>query len=295
MYEKMLMGRRILYFRHAPPFTDLDDVSSRDTQPPFENAPGFQCSVYYYWWAFLRESNAYKACCNSNGGGPLADIYSYFGDVRGSDFMRWWRFGGHQHGQVRKRYSGRSLFSEAVRHPMKVVISESDLALDRSDCVTLSIPITTDLSRMTAEFQQLMRPLVEDRIRQFGEPRNRALFEVTSSNPSLRALHKVLDAWQTKEAFPELKRYELAEKLGIAAKIDGARGNAAHESAVYTTLSRLLKKAEVLIRNVERGRFPDHIDYEKVGKVPELPLGLQRLATARLKAGNQVVMSVKPT
>lgn len=151
------------------------------------------------------------------------------------------------------------------------------------ECVTLSVPVTTDLTRMTAEFQQLMRPLVEDRIRQYGEPRSRALFEVTSPNPSLKALHKVLIAWQTKEANPNLKRYDLAEKLGIAAKIEGERGDPDHESAVYTTLSRLLKKAEVLIRNVEHGRFPDHTDYEKSGKVRELPSSLSRLHKQRGK------------
>ncbi len=277
MYEKMLKGRKILYFRHAPPFTDLDDISARDTKPPFDGAPGHQCSVFYYWWAFLRESRAYRECCEHNGAGPLADLYAYFGDVRASDFMHWWRFGGHKReGQFKPR-SGRSLFCEAVRYPIKVVEDSKDSKRGTDECVTLSIPITTDLTRMTAEFQQLMRPLVEERIRQFGEPRTRALFEVTSSNPSLKALHKVLVAWQTKEAFPNIKRYELAERLGITTQIDGERGDAAHESAVYTALSRLLKRAEVLIRNAEYGRFPDHTDYEKSGKTRELPSALVRL------------------
>lgn len=288
MYEKMLKGRKILYFRHAPPFTNLDDVSARDTQPPFDEAPGYQCSVFYYWWAFLRESKAYKECCDQNGAGPLADLYSYFGNVRDPDFMQWWRFGGHnREGQFKPR-SGRSLFCEAVRHPIKLVKNASDMERDMGECVTLSIPVTTDLTRMTAEFQQLMRPLVEDRIRQYGEPRSRALFEVTSPNPSLKALHKVLVAWQTKEAFPNIKRYDLAEKLGIAAKIDGERGDPGHESAVYTTLSRLLKKAEVLIRNVEYGRFPDHTDYEKSGKVRELPSALRRLEKQRGKVAESL-------
>ena len=121
MYEKMLYGRKILYFRHAPPFTNLDDTSARDTQPPFEGAPGYQCSVYYYWWAFLRESKAYKECCDRNGEGPLADLYAYFGDVRDADFMRWWRFGGHKRGVDKRAYSGRRLFSEGVRQPIKVL------------------------------------------------------------------------------------------------------------------------------------------------------------------------------
>lgn len=281
MYEKMLSGRKILYFRHAPPFTGLDDTSARDTQPPFDGAPGYQCSIFYYWWAFLRESKAYKECCDHSGDGPLSDLYSYFGEVRDDDFMRWWRFGGHERKEGKRSYSGRRLFCEAVRHPIKLVQSADDL--DRSECVTLSIPVTTDLSRMTAEFQQLMRPIVEDRVRQYGEPTSKALFEVASQNPSLKALHKVLVAWQTKEANPDLKRYALAEKLGIAASIDGERGDAAHEAAVYSTLSRMLKRAEVLIRNVEQGRFPDHTDYAKKGQSPELPSALRRLQKSSAK------------
>lgn len=276
MYEKMLHGRKILYFRHAPPFTGLDDTSARDTQPPFDGAPGYQCSVFYYWWAFLRESKAYKECCERDGEGPLAGLYAYFGDVRDSDFMRWWRFGGHKRGGDQRTYTGRRLFSEGIRQPIRLVRSPNDIGADKDESVTLSIPITNDLSRMTAEFQQLMRPIVEDRVRQYGEPISKALFEVTSPNPSLKALHKVLVAWQTKEANPDLKKYALAEKLGIAASIDGERGDSDHEAAVYSTLSRLLKKAEVLIRNVERGRFPDHTDYDKTGKSWEFPRALQQ-------------------
>lgn len=281
MYEKMLRGRRILFFRHAPPFTDLDDTSARDTEPPFAGAPGYQCSVYYYWWAFLRESKAYRECCERNGQGPLADLYSYFGDVRGTDFMRWWSYGGHKRGRGKAAYSGRRLFSEAELRPIEFVRSATDIDASNGEFVTLRIPITNDLSRMTAEFKRLMQPVIEQRVRRFGEPTSRALFEVTSPNPSLKSLHKVLTAWQTKEAKPNLKRYELAEELGISQKIEGERGDAAHESAVYSTLSRLLKKAEVLIKNVERGRFPDHTDYDKSGKVPEPPLALRRIKQAK--------------
>lgn len=283
MYEKMLYGRKILYFRHAPPFTDLDDTSARDTQPPFDGAPGYQCSVFYYWWAFLRESKAYKECCDSNGEGPLTGLYAYFGDVRDSDFMRWWRFGGHKRGGGQRTYSGRRLFSEAVRQPIRLVRSPSDIGADAGEYVTLSIPITNDLSRMTAEFQQLMRPIVEQRVREYGEPVSKPLFEVTSPNPSLKALHKVLVAWQTKEANPDLKRYDLADKLGITDSIEGKRGDSDHEAAVYSTLSRLLKKAEVLIRNVERGRFPDHTDYDKTGRLWDLPRALQQDARRAAK------------
>jgi hypothetical protein len=208
--------------------------------------------------------------------------------------MRWWRFGGHKRGSDKRPYPGRRLFSETLRHPIKVIAPSDDHEEDRGECVMLSIPVTNDLSRMTAEFQQLMRPIVEERIRELGEPISKPMFEVTSANPSLKSLHKMLMAWRLKEQDPALKRYDLAEKLGITAKIEGERGDAHHDAAVYSVLSRLLKKAEVLIRNVELGRFPDHTDYQKNGLSPELPRALRPRPTKRTErliavAGEEVL------
>ncbi|WJS99862.1 hypothetical protein [Novosphingobium humi] len=276
MYEKMLFGRKIMYFRHAPPFTNLDDVSARDTQPPFDNAPGYQCSVFYYWWAFLRESEPYRLCCENGGTGPLASLYAYFGDVRPDDFMQWWRFGGHKRDGQNKAYSGRSLFCEPVRPPIKALQAPIDTSALDDKCVLLSVPISNDLARMTAEFQQLMRPIVEERMREYGEPQDKALFVVTSPNPSLKSLHKILTAWQAKQRHTG-KQYDLAVSLGITDRIDGERGDPDHERSVYTTLKRLLTKAEVLIKNAERGRFPDHTDYDKKGQSPELPSAFKRV------------------
>jgi hypothetical protein len=135
------------------------------------------------------------------------------------------------------------------------------------DRVVLSIPVDGDLSRLTAEFQRLMRPVVEEHIRTHGEKKGEALFEVVSKNPSLKSLHKILTARQTEEANPGLTRLELAKELGITERVVG-------DVAAYNALTRLLKKAEVLIRNVERGRFPDFTDY-KEGELPELPRALR--------------------
>ena len=68
MYEKRLFNRRVLRFLYAPPFTKLDDVSEDEKpQAPYRDAPYYMRSVYYYWWAFLRENNEYIGCCNNGG------------------------------------------------------------------------------------------------------------------------------------------------------------------------------------------------------------------------------------
>lgn len=281
MYEKMLHGRRILHFRFAPPVTELDDTSARDTQPPYDGAPGYMWSVYYYWWAFLRLSKPYMECCEKGGAGELSDLYTYFGDVRSDDFMRWWTRGGHPQGSKKRIHTGRKIFSHGIRFPIREI---NDPMLGKeggANRVVLSVPVGNDLSRLTAEFQHLMRPLVEDRIRQYGEQKGEALFEVTSKNPSLKSLHKIFTAWDTKEKNPDLSRYELAQKLGVTDKIEGDKYDVNHKIAVSNELNRRLGKAEALIRNVEIGRFPDFTDYRKSGKSPELPRALRSKVTKR--------------
>lgn len=278
MYEKMLYGRRVLYFRYAPPVTNLDDTSARDTQLPYPYAPGYKWSVYYYWWAFLRLSERYKDCCESGGEGELADLYAYFGDVRGDNFMRWWTKGGHTRESELGMHTGRHLFSQGVRYPIREI---NDPMLDKeleTDRIVLSIPVGTDLKRMTAEFQQLMRPIVKHRIRERGEQKGEALFEVTSKNPSLKSLHKILEAYEAKQQFPDLKQYDLAKKIGIPETITGDEDDVNHKIAVTTELRRRLDKAKLLIRNVERGRFPDFTDYEKRGELAEPPRALRENA-----------------
>ena len=283
MYEKMLYGRRVLYFRYAPPVTDLDDTSARDTQPPYHDAPGYMWSVYYYWWAFLRLSERYKECCESGGKGEMAHLYNYFGDVRGDDFMRWWTKGGHTRESKLRIHTGRRLFSQGVRYPIREIndpMLDKELATDR---IVLSIPVGTDLKKMTAEFQQLMRPIVQDRIREYGEKNVEALFEITSKNPSLKSLHKSLTAWEAKQKHPDLKPYKLAKKIGITETITGDEDDLTHKMAVSVEHKRRLDKAKLLIRNVERGRFPDFTDYETTGKLAEPPRALREKVTKPTK------------
>lgn len=295
MYEKMLYGRRVLYFRYAPPVTNLDDTSARDTQPPYPDAPGYMWSVYYYWWAFLRLSERYKDCCESGGKGELADLYTYFGDVRGDDFMQWWTKGGHTRESKLRMHTGRRLFSQGVRYPIREI---NDPMLDKelgTDRIVLSIPVGTDLKRMTAEFQQLMRPIVNQRIEGRGEQKGEALFEVTSKNPSLKSLHKSLQAYETKHQFPDLKPYALAKKIGITETITGDEDDVNHKIAVTTELKRRLDKAKLLIRNVERGRFPDFTDYEKPGKLAEPPRALREKAAKLKKSAVDLQDMEEPT
>ena len=275
MYEKVLDERKIMFFRHCPPIANLDDVSFDRPKSPFMGADGYQCSVFYYWWAFLRENAAYRACCDEHGQGPLQDLYSFFGDVRGDDFVAWWSFGGN--GRGGGSYAGRDLFCESVLDPITIgPVREGDVSH-----VQLSVPVIPDLKRLTAEFQRVMRLVVEERAQPDPSHDDGPLFAVAGRNPSLNSLDKMLTAWRTRAANPGLPNYELAEELGITETVRGNRGEAEHDNVVYTTIGRLLKKADVLVQNVQYGLFPDHTDYAAIGKEPKLPRGLAELAAQR--------------
>ena len=275
MYEKVLEERKIMVFRHCPPIANLDEVSSDRPQSPFTGAPGYQCSVFYYWWAFLRENATYLACCESLGQGPLRDLYFFFGDVRGDDFVEWWSVGGNVRGVC--SYAGRDLFCESILDPITIgTVRDGD-----NSHVQLSVPVIPDLKRLTAEFQRVMRLVVEERAQPDARQDDGPLFVVAGRNPSLNSLHKILTAWKTRAANPGIPNYDLAEELGITNNVKGNRGEYEHDRVVYTTIGRLLKKADVLVQNVQYGLFPDHTDYDQIGEVRKSPRGLDSLVARR--------------
>ena len=56
MYQKRLRDVEGVYFRYAPPqaFRNQNSIEKLPN-PPFPGAAAWQCSVYYYWFLFMRE------------------------------------------------------------------------------------------------------------------------------------------------------------------------------------------------------------------------------------------------
>lgn len=250
MFEKMLYGGKSLYFRYAPPLTNLDEISD-DKLPnaPFKGAAKHERSVYFYWWAFLRENDAYIACCDAGGSGPMSKLYADFGDVRGESFMDWWRGG------------ARMLFCEPPEEPITRCLSlpREPVSQDR---VLLSVPVTGDLERTMAEMRKMLKKAFDyertRRIEKEGtlDPYSRARCPVFKK-PVLTALHERLITHQARKANPNASYYEIGKISGVADRTAGIPDDAAHKNAVMASVSRALKEAKALIYNVGEGRFPD--------------------------------------
>lgn len=83
---------------------------------PFPKAKPWQCSVYYFWWCFLKEHEGYRKCCENDGKGPYADLYRDFGDVRGNNFRSWWKNTGSQLFAEHPSGSGASVMDPVARY-----------------------------------------------------------------------------------------------------------------------------------------------------------------------------------
>lgn len=238
MYEKQLMGRRPLLFRHAPPLTGLDDYSTDELPKlPFKGAKPWQRSVYYFWWIFLKEHEGYMATCAAGGKGPCAKLYEDFGDVRGDNFMRWWK------------KTGRYLFCEPQEEPIHVHPS-AEFRMDDPTRVVVSIPVNRDVDDMLAELKQLLKPLRKQLpVRHDdSQPRYPVL-----AKPVLSSLHQHWEVWQLRKQHPDKPLHEIGDLAGLV--VDDKEG-ADPKQVKAITVSRYLKQARCLIEHVGRGQFP---------------------------------------
>jgi hypothetical protein len=242
MYQKRLLNRNIRFFKYAPPMTKLDDTTDDDRpKPPFLGAPLYMCSVYYYWWAYLRENEDYIATCEKNGEGPLADLYVDFGYIRPDNFMHWWK------------ETGRELFAEPIVEPITAITNNHQINSDDSR-VFLSIPVTGDLSRTISEIKQLLKPI-------FGrnEITSKAKYQVCTK-PVLSSLHNQLMIYKARKENPDATNPEL-EMI--------ARGNTSfkknedtdpYDYSTASNVSRKLSQTKRIIKNTGFGRFPDALN-----------------------------------
>jgi hypothetical protein len=134
---------RSLRYIYCPPLSDMDRVDEgKLPKPPFECAPSYMRSVYYYWWAFLRENDEYIECCDKNGQGPCIGLYRDFGDIRSLDFWAWWSTVGYQ------------LFHE--RDEMVALADPNSLDLDPKQEILVKVPLSLDIDTSLDQIRLLI-------------------------------------------------------------------------------------------------------------------------------------------
>lgn len=210
----------------------------------------FKNSVYYLWWEYLRRSEAYKKCCSSGGKGKLKNIYPDFGDVFSTDFKSWW--------QSNER--GAYLFAEQLPPKFQPIKSMPD-EVTMNQVIVLQVPLALPKRLLMAEFQKLLNAHHAGKRGRRNNVSSTARYPVTG-HIDTDALQKCLRVYDMKIENPKIPLWQITQQCK-AIKRD-AFIETGDTQAIITnkklilanTASRLIKKAKVIIKNTEQGKFP---------------------------------------
>ncbi len=240
-------GENRYFFQYAPPSLGHREASSnKRPAKPFPDAEGWQCSVYYYWWKFLRLNTDYNDTCNAGGEGECAALYRDFGDVRdGDNFQAWWIA------------IGRELFCEPPHTKAEIIPPDAfsfQQAIRTGDRLPIVVERYGDVERTLFEVRELLRQYAPDG--PTGRKASKARYPVFA-RPELSAIHTHFEAYRLfKEV--NLKGYEIYRELGLTGVPqdidDNDDGVWRHEAS--KVVDKHLRVARRLIKYVGYGLFP---------------------------------------
>jgi hypothetical protein len=248
---KKSRASRPLFFVYAPPLKGTRPSNRRAVEPPYKGAPSWKCSVYYYWWEYLRRHDGYRQTCESAGRGKYADLYADFGNVHGGDFWDWWT----EHAE---------LFAEP---PIRHVSVEHSVSTDQNT-LTFSVPLENKLSVSMKQIRRLLEPQVQKAARK--KTQSLAKYPV-ATKPVLRTLHEHLSVWDAKQQNPTAHDSELADiaRISVNEVVDSETVAELRADDLPTRdLERVIKRrkqlvvqrhlriAEQYIENVINNKFP---------------------------------------
>lgn len=241
-----------LRFIHAPPLkTGRTKRNKLPTMPRGATAE-WERSVYFYWWAFLRENEDYLLTCANDGHGPCAEIYKDFGDVRDDDFWQWWQ-------------SHSLLFAEPRDRKSEIVL-DTAAHIQRPNCIVIEVPLEGKLSyRITEVRRELSKLMTDTRHR---KPNSEAKYAVIGK-PVTNALANYLATWKLRKAYPKLPFSDIYDIInGKSVDIEEASKPKTNRRTYYKTSRsagsstktqmayRNYKFASEIVKNVSLGKFP---------------------------------------
>lgn len=192
-------SRKRRFFIYAPPLKGTRPSRRKPPAPPFPNAEPWQCSVYYFWWEYLRRHEGYRATCEAGGKGAYAALYADMGNVHEGDFWSWW-------------VKHDVLFAEPMPREVAVVAKGQNINHAARDVIYLSVPLENTLKLSTLQFRRLIEKKLVKRDRR-NMP-SEARYKV-ATKPILPSLHVHLKVWDTRRDNPDATLEELADMTGV--------------------------------------------------------------------------------
>ena len=220
-------------------------------------------SPYYWWWAYLRRNEAYLQYCADGGTGALAALYADFGDVRDPDFHKWWTTG--QRGA--DLFGERRLEAKFQELPSPEHWSSS---WSPDDVMVVVVPLRESNRGLKGKFAKLLDSrLQRNRGRPVLSETNQTSRYRLARNFTVQNLERALEAfdlWTVNKALPKAEQKSLWE-IGVEMRFNR---EASRQAQSKTSAERLLgrnmlgahvrryvSQAQKVIKNTERGVFPD--------------------------------------
>jgi hypothetical protein len=217
-----------------------------------------QRSPYYWWWEFLRRNDAYEACCDAGGTGPLGDLYKDFGVVKHDTFKHWWTERGFY------------LFGEQPR-PVKLHEvqgpREWESSWTKETVMVVAVPLDIPKRYLQRFFAALLKT------RHSGKRGHKTLSDSAASTAryplyriaSVETLRKQLEVYDAVMAKRRGENRRTLAKIGADLKLVASAmpnpKDLRHEAelkrnVMAATVSRYFKDAERIIANTTLGKFP---------------------------------------
>jgi len=227
-----------------------DPVGKNLDEPPVKGEPSYTASIFYYWWRFLRLNDEYKACVYSGGQGPLADLFSDFGDIYVTDFLTWWK--GPETGPWQG--GGKRLFTYKFETTAKLATVKGPAShLVHENEVAIVVPLNGNTPTLLTKIKQELRDEIE-------------LYK--KANPKLAPKYAPLERYTIKALHNKVLIYEAVNSLPKGAgHLDAYRkihkrlaikpDSLSLEYKQRSFMSEGLRDAKALVENVKYGRFPD--------------------------------------
>lgn len=216
----------------------------------------WECSVYYWWWAYLRQNERYLECCESGGKGQLAGLFAKFGDVRGDDFQSWWKE------PIEGIERGAHLFSDPASNSIRL-LEEGEKVPPRIEAITLTLPLNLPKKLLEKRFSEfLIKHHKGKRGIQLAKS-SKALCKV-KGQPNIPALALGLKIYEIKKSNPKMPLWEIGNTLPEVLRTQKLKSTdlpqdvLVKKGALTATVSRFLKTVRRRIdRTIEgEGIFP---------------------------------------
>ena len=220
--------------------------SERNPKP----ASAWMGTVYYWWWAYLKRSDRYIACCEQGGSGDLAELYADFGDVRGDSFKQWWL----------EDSRGLRLFAEPRGEDSVRILTPDDQVLSQSEALTVSLPLYLPRRHLERAFKQLLAQVHPGKRGIQLAKHSQARYRV-HGQPNTKALQKGLEVYDRWKSSKE-PLWKIGNDLPGIIRTQKINANELKgeemlkRRALAATVRRYISRVEQSIQNVEVGVFP---------------------------------------